>query len=408
MQSPAKALAALAMLLIALLAFVAGFGTNWLIVHHHLIPNDFGQENQDPPDSFGVFWETWHILEQDFYGDLPDEKLMTYAAIRGALVSLNDPYTTFVEPQPRELERHDLEGRFGGIGAWIEQQGPGIFVLAIMHDRPAAQAGVQDGDVLVAVDNTSITPETTLQDVLTMVRGPIDTVVRISVHREGMDDLLVFAITRQELEIPSVSWRLLEESPTIGYVKINLFSERTASELQEALDKLLAQSAAQIILDLRDNGGGLLQTAIDVTSLFIKDGVVLYEQKRDDQEKFYPVQPQDTIVDVPLIVLVNGGTASASEIVAGAIQDRGRGLLVGEKTFGKGSVQFIYDLSDGSSLHVTAAHWLTPNRHQIDGAGLLPDVEVVLKAEDREQGRDPQLEQAVRLLQQLGTHSPTP
>lgn len=407
MRSPIKALAALAVLLIALLAFAAGFGTSWLMVYQRLTPDDFGQKDE-APTSFSVFWEVWHILRHDFYGYLPDEKLMTYAAIRGALTSLNDPYTIFVEPQPRELERHDLEGRFGGIGAWIEQKGPGIFILTTMRDRPAARVGVQDGDTLVAVDDTAITPETTLQDVLAMIRGPVDTVVRITVRREKADDLLSFEITRLEFEIPSVSWRLLEEAPTIGYVKINLFSERTASELQEALDDLLPQGATQIVLDLRDNGGGLLQTAIDVTSLFIRDGVVLYEQKRDNQEKFYPVETRGAVVDTPLVVLINGGTASASEIVAGAIQDRERGLLVGEKTFGKGSVQFIYDLSDGSSLHVTAARWLTPNRHQIDGTGLPPDVQVALTAEDREQGRDPQLERAIQLLQQQGAHSPTP
>jgi carboxyl-terminal processing protease len=243
-----------------------------------------------------------------------------------------------------------------------------------------------------------------------MIRGPVDTVVRITVRREGIEgteESLAFEITRQEVEIPSVSWRTLEEAPTIGYVKLNLFSERTADELREALDDLLAKGAAQIILDLRDNGGGLLEAAIKVTSQFIEDGVVLYEQKQSGQEKFYPIESKYPVVDVPLVVLVNGGTASASEIVAGAMQDRERGLLVGEETFGKGSVQLIYDLSDGSSLHVTAARWLTPDRHQIDGAGLTPDVEVALTEQDQEQGRDPQLERAIQVMQQ-GVHSPTP
>ena len=405
MRTPAKVFTALATLLIVLLAFAAGFGTNWLLVHYKLSAGD-----QEPPEPFGIFWEAWHILERDYYGDLPDDKQMTYGAIRGAVATLDDPYTSFVEPQPRELERHDLEGRFGGIGAWVQQKGPGLFVLDPMRDRPAAQAGIQSGDVVVAVDGTVIRPETTLQDLLAMIRGPVDTVVRITVRREGIEgteESLAFEITRQEVEIPSVSWRTLEEAPTIGYVKLNLFSERTADELREALDDLLAKGAAQIILDLRDNGGGLLETAIKVTSQFIEDGVVLYEQKQSGQEKFYPVESKYPVVDVPLVVLVNGGTASASEIVAGAMQDRERGLLVGEETFGKGSVQLIYDLSDGSSLHVTAARWLTPDRHQIDGAGLTPDVEVALTEQDREQGRDPQLERAIQVVQQ-GVHSPTP
>jgi carboxyl-terminal processing protease len=406
MRTKAQLFTALAALLLALLAFAAGFGTNWFMVHLRLTPDDLAQEGA--PEPFSVFWEAWHILERDYFGDLPDDKQMTYGAIRGVLAALDDPYTSFVEPQPRELERHDLQGRFGGIGAWVEQRGPGGFVIIPMRDQPAAQAGILEGDVLVAVDGTEITSQTTLEDVLTMVRGPVDEIVRLTIRREGEEELLVFDITRQEVEIPAVSWRLLDEAPDVGYVKLNLFSERAADELREALDDLMAQDAMHIVFDLRDNGGGLLQAAIDVSSQFIADGVVLYEKKKDDQEKFYPVESKDPVVEVPLVILVNGGTASASEIVAGAVQDRGRGWLVGEKTFGKGSVQLIYDLSDGSSLHVTAARWLTPNRHQIDGAGLTPDVEIVLTEQDRQQGRDPQLDRAVELLQQQGARSPTP
>ena len=406
MRTKAQLFTALAALLLALLAFAAGFGTNWFMVYLRLTPEDFAQG--EPPQPFSIFWEAWHVLERDYFGDLPDDKQMTYAAIRGVLAALDDPYTSFVEPQPRELERHDLQGRFGGIGAWVEQRGPGVFVIIPMRDRPAAQAGMLEGDVLVAVDGTEITSETTLEDVLTMVRGPVDEIVRLAIRREGQEELLVFDITRQEVEIPAVSWRMLDEAPDVGYIKLNLFSERAADELREALDDLMARDAMYIVFDLRDNGGGLLQAAIDVSSQFIADGVVLYEKKKGDQEKFYPVESKDPVVDVPLVILVNGGTASASEIVAGAVQDRGRGWLVGEKTFGKGSVQLIYDLSDGSSLHVTAARWLTPNRHQIDGAGLTPDVEIALTEQDRQQGRDPQLDRAVELLQQQGARSPTP
>jgi len=406
MRTKARLFTALAALLLGLLAFAAGFGTNWLMVHLRLTTEDFAQA--EAPEPFSIFWEAWHILERDYFGNLPDEKQMTYAAIRGVLAALDDPYTSFIEPQPRELERHDLQGRFGGIGAWVEQRGPGVFVVIPMRDRPAAQAGMLEGDALVAVDGIEITSETTLEDVLTMVRGPVDEIVRLAIRREGEEELLVFDITRQEVEIPAVSWRLLEEAPDVGYIKLNLFSERAADELREALDDLMAQDARYIVFDLRDNGGGLLQAAIDVSSQFIADGVILYEKKKGDQEKFYPVESKDPVVDVPLVILVNGGTASASEIVAGAVQDRGRGWLVGEKTFGKGSVQLIYDLSDGSSLHVTAARWLTPNRHQIDGAGLTPDIEITLTEQDRQQGRDPQLDRAVELLQQQGARSPTP
>jgi carboxyl-terminal processing protease len=396
MRTAPKVFLALTIFIVVPLAFASGFGVNWLITHRRFA----SPPTPESVEPFEVFWEAWHILERDFFGQLPTEKQLTYSAIRGVLAAVDDPYTSFIEPQLRELERHDLQGHFGSIGAWVQQKGPGEFALDPMRDSPAAQVGIQTGDIVLAVDETEITPETTLQDVLAMIRGPVDTVVKITVQREGIEEPLVFEITRQEVQISSVSWRQLEEAPTVGYVKLNLFSERTADELQEALNDLEAQGVRQIVLDLRDNGGGLLQTAVDVASQFLQDGVVLYEQKRDDQEKFYPAKPKHRVSDLPLAVLINRGTASASEIVAGAIQDRGRGVLVGEKTFGKGSVQLIYDLSDGSSLHVTASRWLTPDRHLIDGAGLTPDIEVVLTDQDREQGRDPQLEQAIQAVQE--------
>ncbi|MFZ5917534.1 MAG: S41 family peptidase [Chloroflexota bacterium] len=395
---------AVAVLTITLLGFLAGFGTNWFLFHLQRVQTTQQQE----PEPFGVFWEVWHILERDFIGALPDDRQMVYAAVRGVVALLDDPYTSFVEPQPRELERHDLEGRFGGIGAWVEQQGSGIFVLTPMRDRPAAQAGIVDGDILVAVDGLEITPEMTMEEVLSLIRGPVDTRVSITVRRNDPPELLVFEIVRQEFEVPSISWKLLEEDPAIGYIKLDLFTERTAGELEEALGDLQIQGATQLVLDLRDNGGGLLQSAIDVSSQFLADGVVLYEQKRGGEETFYPVTSSGSTVELPLVILVNAGTASASEIVAGAIQDQGRGLLVGERTFGKGSVQLIYDLSDGSSLHVTAARWLTPNRHQIDGLGLTPDIEATLTQQDRATGRDPQLQAAIQALRQQVHSSPAP
>jgi carboxyl-terminal processing protease len=184
----------------------------------------------------------------------------------------------------------------------------------------------------------------------------------------------------------------------IGYVKLSIFSERTSGELQDAVAQLRDQGATRYIVDLRDNGGGLLPAAIDVASQFLSDGVVMYERKSDGQEKPFPVKRRGKALDEPLVVLVNSATASASEIVAGAIQSYDRGVLVGTTTFGKASVQLVFDLSDGSSLHVTNARWLTPSRYEIEGAGLMPDVEVEFTDADRQEGRDPQLDRAIALL----------
>ena len=368
-------------------SYAAGFGTHWWL-------------NKDSPtteeaDHFTVFWEAWHLLERDFYGQLPTPQQLTYGAIRGVLTTLDDPYTTFVEPKPRRLEKDDLRGSFGGIGAWVSKLEDGAIVLKPMDDKPAQRVGILEGDIVIQVDDQEITPDMSLEDVILLIRGPVGSVVKLTISRADYPEPLVFEITREKVETPTVTWRLLDEGRGLGYVSISLFTERTDKELETALKELNAQGITHLVLDLRNNSGGLLQTAIDVASQFLPDGLVLYEQRRDQEEKSYSVRQGGKATDIPLVVLVNAGTASASEIVAGAIQDSDRGILVGENTFGKGSVQLVYDLSDQSSLHVTVAHWFTPNRHEITGNGLTPDIVVPLTEEDRAQGKDPQLDRAI-------------
>jgi carboxyl-terminal processing protease len=203
---------------------------------------------------------------------------------------------------------------------------------------------------------------------------------------------------REEIPSPSVEWRMLEGAEGAGYVRIALFSDRTDGELKKALADLKAQGMVRLVLDLRGNGGGLLNASIDVASEFLGDGVVAYQLSKGAQPEELAAKRGGTYLEGPLVVLIDGGTASASEIVAGALQDRGRARLVGEKSYGKGSVQSVVDLSDGSSVHITSAQWETPNRHQISGQGLTPDVEVAITDDDRAQGRDPQLERAVEAL----------
>jgi len=368
-------------------SYAAGYGTHWWL-----------NKDNNPTteaDHFTVFWEAWHIVEKDFYGQLPTAQQMTYGAIRGVLTTLDDPYTIFVEPKPRRLEKDDLRGSFGGIGAWVSKREDGAIVLKPMEDKPAQRAGILEGDVVIKVDDQEITPDMPLDDVILLIRGPVGSVVKLTISRADYPEPLVFEITREKVETPTVNWRLLDEGQGLGYVSISLFTERTDKELEIALKDLKAQGATRLILDLRNNSGGLLQTAIDVASQFLSDGVVLYEQRRDQEEQSYPVRRGGNATDIPPVVLINAGTASASEIVAGAIQDSGRGVLIGESTFGKGSVQLVYDLSDQSSLHVTVAHWFTPNRHEITGNGLSPDIVVTLTEEDHAQAKDTQLDRAI-------------
>ena len=350
-------------------------------------------------DEFSLYWEVWHRVEEQFYGEIPDEPASTYGAIKGALGTLNDPYTLFIEPEPAAQEKAQLEGQFGGIGAFVSRDEEGRVILEPMRDQPAEEAGLEANDILVAVDGAPILPEMTTDEIVLMIRGEVGTEVVLTVEREGSDSPLDITIERAIIETPSAHWRVLEEEPAVGYIQLTAFTERSNKELDQAFEELIDQGAQSFILDLRNNGGGLLDAAVDVTSQFIREGVVVREDRKNEGERVYDVTGGGKALDQSLVVLTNGGTASASEIVAGALQDYDRATLIGEKTFGKGSVQLIYELSDDSRLHVTVAKWFTPNGNAIDGIGLQPDIEVPVTEEDRNEGRDPQLERAISFLQ---------
>ncbi len=346
-----------------------------------------------------LYWDAWHLLERDFYGEKPDATQRVYGAVRGMVESFNDPYTYFVEPQPRELERDNLRGRFGGIGANIEQTDAG-FLLHPTPDQPAAQAGVMEGDLLLWVDDHEVTPELNIDQVVSWVRGPVGSEVVLVVRREPAGDRpgvaaeeLTLRITRVEIETPSMEWRILPDTSTgtVGYIRHTLFTERSPVEMERALAELQQQGATRYILDLRGNPGGLVNAAVAIADLWLDDGVIFIEEKADGSEIVQEATSGSLVGNAPLVVIVDGGSASASEILAGALQDHGRAALVGETTYGKGSVQLIHELPDRSSLHVTNAQWFTPKRHPISGNGLQPDVVVT-------PGTDP-LPQAVALVE---------
>jgi carboxyl-terminal processing protease len=295
--------------------------------------------------------------------------------------SFADPYTVFVEPQARELERDQLAGRFGGIGANIEADTAG-FLLRPVPDQPAAQAGILDGDRLVQVDAQPISATLTLDQVIALVRGEPGTQVTLVVVRTPAGQPaqeLTFVVTRAEIVTPSMEWRLLTDAPEtadVGYIRHTIFSERSVHEMRQAIDELMRQGARRFIWDLRGNPGGLLTAAVETADLWLERGTIVVEEKADGTRKSLTATPGDLTANAPLVVVVDGGSASAAEIVAGALRDQERARLVGQKTFGKGSVQLIHELADRSSLHVTNAHWLTPRGDQITGLGLTPEVSV--------------------------------
>ncbi len=345
-----------------------------------------------PVPGFDVLVQAQAVLSRNFLGNLPSTQAQAYGAIRGLVQAYDDPYTIFEEPGPRRLEQDKLAGSFGGIGASIQRNAAGDVTLTPALDGPAAKAGVLDGDILIAVDAQPITASLTSDEIALELRGNVGTAVTLTLRRTGRTAPFSVRLTREQIVTPSVDWRVLDAQRHIGYVRISIFDQRTSQELQSALAGLSAQATTKLVLDLRGNGGGLLDAGVDTASQFLPGGIVLSEVRRGGATQSYAVKAGvKPAVTWPIAVLTDGGTASASEIVAGALHDYGRALLVGEKTYGKGSAQEVHQLSDGSSLHVTVARWLTPHGHQIDKTGLEPDIPITPTAQDRSDGRDPQL-----------------
>lgn len=353
-------------------------------------------------EDFDVFWEAWGRIEDSFLGEIPEDRQRAYGAIRGSMETLNDPYTIFVEPVAREHEREQLQGRFGGIGAYVRRpEDGGPIILEPIPGNPAEKAGIQSGDILIAVDGVPITLEMTVIDVADIVKGEKGTPVVLTITHAGETEEVDIEIIRDDILLPSVAFQLLEEDPEIGYIRLSRFSGESAGEVADALEELMELGADQFILDLRQNRGGLLDAAIEVADHFLQGGPILIQQSKDEGERVFKATLRTLVPEAPLVVLVDGGTASASEIVAGALKDRDRAKLVGsENTFGKGSVQLVYDLDDGSSVHVTSARWFTPERTQLDGEGLAPDVLVEVTQEAIDNGRDEVMDRAILLLRE--------
>ena len=344
-----------------------------------------------------TFWEAWSFLEEQFYGDIPSDNERIYGAIRGMVESFDDQHTAFIDPVRAAVSSENISGSFEGIGASIRLDDTGRLVIAHpFPDRPAFEAGLHPDDVILEIDGQSV-EGLNLYEAVLQIRGPAGSTVTLTIFREGEPEPFEVPIVRAEIEIEVVQAELLENN--IGYVRLTQFSKGAADKITTAINDLVDQGATSLIFDLRSNPGGLLSESVNVGSIFLDEGAIVIERLKDGEEKLFNVKRgQQVATDVPLVVLVNGGSASASEIVAGAIQDLERGALIGEPTFGKGSVQLPHTLSDGSQLRVTIAEWLTPARRQIHGQGIVPDITVEMTLEDFEQGVDPQLDKAIEFL----------
>ncbi len=360
-------------------------------------PLPVATNNTNEPAGFGVFWEAWTVVESQFYGQIPSEQDRIYGATRGMVATYGDPNTAFVDPKLASIFRDDISGSFEGIGAAVRMDEMGRVVIADPFvGQPAAKAGVLRGDVIMSVDQKSLAG-LSLYEAISLIRGPAGSTVVLTIARQGVDKPFDISVVRARIENKVVDSKRL--TGDVGYVSLSEFSRGASSKIADAIRALEAEGQLKgLILDLRDNPGGLLDEAGMVASQFIDKGTITIERQKGGKDEVMEAQPGGVALDVPLVVLVNRGSASASEIVAGAIKENGRGKLVGEQTFGKGTVQLPQTLSDGSELRVTIAEWLTPNKEQINGQGIVPDIVVERTQADFVDGRDPQLDRAVEYL----------
>ncbi len=357
-------------------------------------------------DLFDPFWEAWDIVHQKFVDQPLDDTQLMQGAIRGMVDALGDEHSSYMDPDEYLQANLPIDGSYEGIGAWVDTEGEFLTIVSPMPNSPAEEAGLQPGDQVIAIDGedmTGIDPSVVVRSVL----GPSGSTVHLTILREGAEAPIEVDVRRARIDLPSLEAEMLEGD--IAHLRLYTFGEGSSEAVHEALRELLAQNPRGLILDLRGNGGGLLDTALEIVSEFIGDGVVMFEEYGDGRQETYESRPGGLATDIPLVVLIDGGSASASEIVAGAIQDRGRGALIGETSFGKGTVQEWIPLSrDSGAVRVTVARWLTPQGRQIGDVGLTPDVEVELTEEDLAAGRDPQLERAQEQLLQSLTESVFP
>ena len=350
----------------------------------------------DTPAEFATFWEAWSFLNEQFYGEIPANNERVYGAIRGMVASFGDPNTGFIDPTRAAVMNENISGSFEGIGATIRLDEAGrLLIVDPLPEGPAFKAGLRPDDIILEVDGQSI-ENLSLYEAVLLIRGPAGSEVVLTIFREGELKPFDVSITRDKIEIEVVQSEMLDNN--IGYVRLAQFTNGASGKIMEAAAGLLDQGATSLIFDLRSNPGGLLSEAVAVSSLFLDQGTVVIEKLKDEEKKFDAAHGLHLDTEIPLVVLVNGGSASASEIVAGAIQDHQRGTIIGEQSFGKGSVQLPHTLTDGSELRVTIAEWLTPSGRQIHGEGITPDIVVEITIEDIEAERDPQLAEAIKFL----------
>ncbi|NCF65268.1 MAG: PDZ domain-containing protein [Chloroflexi bacterium] len=387
----------LSALFIGIAALLVGFNAGYLLGQSPIAPfNVFPATflSQEDSEAFEPLWEV-HDLVQTRYFDQPvDENILAEGAINGMLAALDDPHTRYLSPQDEIAEREGFAGEIQGIGVEVTTEDGNITVVSPIDGTPAHAAGLRPGDILRQADGVELT-DMSVMEAAQLIRGPVGTAVALLIERDG--ETFTVDITRAVIEIDSVRGEILEDD--LAYVRLSHFGTRTTEELQEVLSELLAEEPAGMILDLRRNPGGGLGTVVDIADEFLPEGTVLIQEFANGVEREYNATNKGNAEELPLVVLIDEGSASASEVLAGAIQDRKRGVLIGQTSFGKGTVQTWQELSNGGGVRITFARWLTPDELWVHEEGLQPDIAVQLpEFEEGVEFNDTQLQAAIDYL----------
>lgn len=325
---------------------------------------------------FALLEEAYQIFEDHAYGPLPDQNKLVHGMIRGMLQAYGDPYTSLVEPAQAKLQTNQLEGKFGGIGVRLDRDKQNNILLYPNPNSPAQKAGLVDADRLVGIDQLVVQSETSMDEVQSAIRGSVGSTVKLAIARSPDFKPFIVQIRREEVASPSVTSNLVPDYPEIGIIQVNVIAATSPDEILKAQTSLKSRGAKAFILDLRNDGGGLVDAGIDSARLFLPKGSpVIDQQFRGEAVQSSQADQDGPLAGIPLIVLVNQNTASAAEILAGSLQAQKRALLVGNKTFGKDAVQLVFDLQDRSSLHITSGKWWLPGQEgALAGKGLKPDI----------------------------------
>ncbi len=359
-------------------------------------PSWFSLSRTQP--EFELVEEAWQVIINDYVdSDEIDLERLSQGAIEGMIKALDDPYSAYFDAERYELSQYSLQGSFGGVGieVTVDEEGE-LVVVAPIVGTPAQRAGIMPGDRILAIDGEKTEGMHFIEAVL-KIRGELGTQVTLRVLHEGEDVPQDYVITREEINAASVLPKMLPGN--IAHIEVGHFTSRTGSEITSALEDIIADDVSGIILDLRDNPGGVLKAAVAVASQFLEEGIVVYVIDGEGNEEEWRVEKGGLATKLPLVVLVNSNSASSSEVVAGALQDHMRGIVIGTQTLGKGTVNHFRELSDGSAIYITSARWYTPNRQQIEGQGITPDEIIEITEDDLARGYDPQLERAIEYIE---------